>query len=399
MKILLSFKKRRIVMLLFILIAGCQAAPVERTSEQYIKDLHSRAIVSDLHNDLISKIFDDGVDIGIRNQTTHLDIPKINEGGIDFLLCAAWPSPKIEHYHQSKHVFDMIDGFFSALDKYPGKIELALTAADIRRITATDKIAVMVSIEGGQAIEEDLAMLRMFHRIGVRSLTLTWMNNTKWADSSNPNRAKFGTKYFQKIPVHNGLTDFGRKVIREMNRLGMIVDVSHASDKTTWDVLEVSTKPIIASHSSAYGVSAHFRNINDDLLRAIAKNNGVIGVNFYPSYVDKEFNNRLKKELSLLVKPGDSATRIQRTEAGRLAAPPLSLIMEHINYMVKVAGIDHIALGSDFDGIEYTPQGLEDGTKLINITRELVRQGYLDEDILKIMGGNVMRVIEEIIGR
>ncbi len=383
----------------FLFILGCQATPLERTSEQYVQDLHRKAFVADLHNDLMEKILEDGVDIGIRNAETHLDIPKMEEGGIDFLLCAAWSSPNIEHYDQSKHVLDMIDAFYSAVEKNSGKMGLALNAQDVRRLQAEGKIAVMMSIEGGHAIESDMALLRTFYRVGVRAMTLTWMNNNEWADASSPDPSRYGADYYRKIKNHGGLTDFGKEVVREMNRLGMVVDVSHTSDKTTWDVLETTSAPIIASHSSAYAVAAHNRNINDELLKAIAQNGGVVGVNFYPPYIDTSFNSRYQKELSLIVSPVSNASAAHKAEAARRAAPPLALVIEHINHMVKVAGIDHVGLGSDFDGIDSTPRDLEDGTKFINLTRALVQEGYSDEDIYKIMGGNALRVIEEVTGK
>ena len=388
-----------IVSLIFLLfIFGCHAAPIERAGEQYVRELHHKAFVADMHNDLMEKIIEDGIDIGVRNEKTHLDIPKMKEGGIDFLLCAAFSSPNIEPYDQSKHVLDMIDAFYAAVDKNSGEIGLALTGGDIVKINGQGKIAVMISIEGGQAIENDLALLRSYYRLGVRAMTLTWMNNTEWADASSPDPSRYGTAYYKKIKNHGGLTDFGREVVREMNRLGMIVDVSHTSDETTRDVLKTSTAPIIASHSSAYAIAAHNRNLNDELLKAIAKNGGVVGVNFYPPYIDTSFNVRYEKELSLIVSPIDKATAGQKAEATKRAAPPLALVVEHINHIVKIAGIDHTGLGSDFDGIDSTPRDLEDGTKLINVTRALVQEGYSDEDIFKIMGGNVLRVVTQVTG-
>src|SRR3989339_783396 len=239
-----GYKLLRSFIIPFLVIVGCQAAPIERTSEEYVRDLHGRAFVADLHNDLMEKIIEEGVDIGVRNSGTHLDIPKIKEGGIDFLLCAAWPSPNIEHYDQSKHVLDMIDAIYTSIERNGEKIALAFTGGDIEKINAAGKIAVMMSIEGGHAIENDLALLRTFYRLGVRAMTLTWMNNTEWADASSPDPSRYGTEYYKKIKKHGGLTDFGREVVREMNRLRMIVDVSHTSDETTRDVLELTAAPI-----------------------------------------------------------------------------------------------------------------------------------------------------------
>ena len=304
-------------------------------------------------------------------------------------------------YNAAKRALDMWDAAFQNIQKYPDKIAVAYTAADAEKIVGSGKIAIFFGVEGGHAIQNDLGLLRVFYQLGVRYMTLTWMNTNDWADASG-DTARWG-----------GLNEFGEKVVREMNRLGMIVDISHVSDDTFWDVMRVSKKPVIASHSCCRALANHFRNMSDDMLRALAKNGGVIGINYYAGYLDDKYEPAVDKimksaqpELDALeAKYPDHNAQYDREKEKiydkyRSKYPKVSInrLIEHIDHAVKVAGIDHVGLGSDFDGISAPPAGLEDVTKLPRITQMLLDRGYTDEQIKKILGGNFLRVYREVIG-
>ena len=288
----------------------------------------------------------------------------------------------------------MIDSVYRAVERHPNDLMFATTSTDIRRAKAQNKIACLMGIEGGHAIENSLPTLREFYRLGVRYMTLTWNNTNDWADAGRGEKK------------HNGLSDFGKEVVREMNRLGMLVDVSHVSDKTMSDALDVSKAPIFASHSSARALSNVPRNIPDDLLKRIAKNGGVVQVNFYSLFVDQktvapqadERDQRLRaQQEALTAKYGDNPERLSeesdKLEAANPLPPlPLSKLIDHIEHIAKVAGIDHVGLGADFDGANDFPEGARDVSMLPNITYELLKRGYSEPDIRKILGENFLRV-------
>jgi membrane dipeptidase len=351
---------------------------LSQNKDEYILNLHNKSIVFDAHSDVILRMLDKKVDIGKRLSDGHIDIPRLIEGGVDAQVFACFIHPRISPEFQIKRVLDMIDAVTEQIEKYPDKLELALNVDDILRISGENKIAVILGIEGGHSIQGDLGVLRQFHRLGVRILTLTWMNNNELADSSVPEPKNYGV--YDKIKKRGGLTELGREVIKEMNRIGMVIDVSHSSDETFWDVIEISTKPIIASHSCVWELNNHHRNMKDDMLKALAKNGGVIGINFSSSYLDSNYaklskNERIKKPVTV------------------------DKVVDHIDYVVKIAGINNVGLGSDFDGINDPPNGLEDCAKLPNITKELVKKGYSEENIKKILGGNFIRVFKEVVGK
>jgi len=356
--------------------------------------IHREAIVVDTHSDVTSRMLDEGFDIGRRASDGHMDIPRMKEGGIDAQFFAIYVAARYAREGGSaRRALDMIDVVYRALEQYPNDLELALSAEDIRRIARAGKIAVLMGIEGGHAIEDSLGALRMFYRLGVRYMTLTHTNTNNWADSSGDQ------------PRHNGLTEFGRQVVREMNRLGMLVDISHVSDKTFFDVLETTRAPVIASHSSARALTNIPRNMSDEMLRALARNGGVVMVNFGSSFVDQSYTEavaqrreRLRPQLEALrARYANDPVRL-RQETERLfrehpvPRPPLSRLIDHIDHIVKVAGIDHVGLGSDFDGVESLPEGLDDCSKLPLITYELLKRGYSESDIKKILGENFLRV-------
>jgi len=376
-----------------LLFGADEAALRERAAR-----LHREAIVIDTHNDIPMLMTDKGYDLGIRHQSSEAqtDIPRMKEGGLDAEFFAAYVSPAyVKTGGAAGRAKQMIAAIAEAARRNPD-LELARSAADIRRIAASGKIAALIGVEGGHAIEDSLDNLREFHRLGARYMTLTHANTNNWADSSG-DLDKPGVEH------HNGLTDFGREVVREMNRLGMMVDVSHVSDKTFWDVIETTRAPIIASHSCARALANAPRNMTDDMLRAVGRNGGVVMVNFGGWFLNPEApaaSAKLMPQFQALRErfPGDEARQEaeERKLVARMPKVPLSMLVDHIVHIAKVAGIDHVGLGSDFDGVSgYLPEGVEDVSKLPNITYELLRRGYSEEDVRKILGGNILRVMEE----
>jgi membrane dipeptidase len=354
---------------------------------------------------------DEEFDLGMRGDDpaakirTHTDLRRMKAGGVDGEFFAIYVGADFinkkaaEGGGAARRALDMIDAVYRQVERHPESLEMAYTVADIRRISKKGKIAALMGIEGGHAIENSLRALRMFYRLGIRYMTLTHSNTNDWADSSgditNPN-----------VRHHNGLTDFGREVVGEMNRLGMMIDISHVSDKTFYDVIEATRAPVIASHSSVRALSSHPRNMDDDMLKAIAKNGGVVMVNFFDVFLDQrkfEFEKRSSAQKGMLEKqfPGD-ARRVEEElnkwrAANAPAKTPLSVLMDHFEHIIKVAGIDHAGIGSDFDGVPFTglPEGMEDISKLPNITLELMKRGYSDADIKKVLGENLLRVMSE----
>lgn len=353
----------------------------------------------DGHNDTLQRVLYEDVDLGKRLPDGEIDFPRLREGGmrVPFFAMA------VPEYYRGAEVvrrtLDFRDAIQRVLDQYPDQIELAASAADIRRIVGRKKIAAVLTIEGGHQIAGDLAVLRMYRQLGVLSMTLTHFRSNDWADSSTGK------------PVHNGLTDFGRQVVREMNRIGMIVDVSHVSDKTFYDTLAVSTKPVIASHSACRVFSDVPRNMTDDMFRALAKNGGVVGVNFEDSFLNQKDAERLKTAIASAnaLDPDLSGPELdrfalkQRLASGydhpRVGQANVGDAANCIDHIVKVAGIDHVGIGSDFDGIGGVSKGLEDASKLPALTSVLRERGYSESDIRKIMGENFLRVIESVVGR
>ena len=361
--------------------------------------LHQRAIVVDTHDDTTQRLlFDPSFDIGTRNATGSIDVPRMREGGLDALFFSIWTTGDLTGPAAVKAAIQQIDKVREAVRRHPNDLALATTAADIRRAASQRKIAALMGVEGGHMINEDLGVLRQFAALGVRYLTLTHSLNTTWADSS-------GDK-----PAHNGLTPFGKDVVRELNLLGMMVDVSHVSDKTFYDALEVTKAPVIASHSSCRAISNHPRNMTDDMLRALAKNGGVVMINYNAAFLSEEFRTagtppQLQARIDANIKAcgkDEACTILGRDriehDAMRSGQRPVvswEKIIEHIDHAVKVAGIDHVGLGSDFDGA-VMPMGMEDASQLPKITDALLKKGYSETDVSRILGGNILRVMEAV---
>ena len=357
-----------------------------------------RAVTVDTHADTPTEYMDRPFDLGAWNTRGHFDYPRMKAGGLDAEFFAAYvPAKYAKDGGAAAFCMKIMETIHEMVANYPQWVRFARSTSDIRKITADGKRAILIGIEGGHAIEDSLELLRGFYRFGARYMTLTHTNTNNWADSST-DEAK-----------HNGLTPFGKQVVLEMNRLGMMVDISHVADKTFYDVIEITKAPVIASHSSARVFSDHPRDMTDDMFRAIAKNHGVVQVNFYPVFLSIEVleasrqrDERLKPAIAeLKVKDPSEGAAYQENVKKLMADNPLpkvpwTVIVDHIDHIVKVAGVDSVGIGSDFDGISITPEGMEDVSKLPKIRAELRRRGYSEADIRKIMGENLMRVFARV---
>jgi membrane dipeptidase len=402
---------RRVLALVFVFVCALvsrpavfsqsQSSPSEdaKLRERAMK-LHRESIVIDTHNDITSAITDRGFDMGVRDASggTQTDIPRMKEGGLDADFFAIYVAASYARNGGSaRRAMDMIDGVYEQARRHPESLEMAFTSDDIRRIHKAGRVAALMGIEGGHAIEDSLSSLRQFYRLGVRYMTLTHTNTNNWADSAgginNPAEKR-----------HGGLSDFGREVVREMNRLGMMVDVSHVADETFQDVIETTQAPVIASHSSARALTDVPRNMTDDMLKAVAKKGGVVMVNFGKGFVNTKYvkpspeaqakMDEIRNQFS-----GDQAT--MRAKLRELQGPPprvpLDMLIDHFVHIAKVAGVNHVGIGSDFDGVGgQLPEGMENISKLPAITYELLKRGYSDADVKKVLGENFLRTMAEV---
>jgi membrane dipeptidase len=361
------------------------------------RTLAAEAIGIDSHIDTVQRVLVMGEDLGKRWDAGHVDIPRLQEGGTHAPFFALWVPVYFPGAEAVRRTLDLRDAMQSVLDTHKDQMELATTAADIRRIVKAGKISVFLTVEGGHTIDDDLRVLRMYYQLGVRSMTLTHSRNNNWADSATDK------------PVHNGLTDFGREVVREMNRLGMLVDVSHVADKTFYDTLSVTSKPVIVSHSSMRAISPVPRNVTDEMLWALAKNGGVIGISFGEGFVNPKdaeaLESAIKTETTGPALTGraldDYAAEDVRNLFGtRLkVAATVADVADHIDHAVRIAGIDHVGIGSDFDGVSGPPNGLDDVSKMPALIEVLLQRGYAERDVKKILGENYLRVIREVTGK
>lgn len=382
--------------ILLILLLPCSL------TAQNAQKLHTKAIVVDSHNDILTASLEKKVSMDKELKgITHSDLTRFKEGGVDVQIFSVWCDGKKENPYA--YANREIDTLYAIAARNPDKIVITKTWQQLQRAIKDKKMAAMFGVEGGHMIENDLDNLDHLYDRGTRYMTLTWNNSTPWATSAFDET----TKKDSLAITHKGLTDFGRQVIKRMNDLGMIVDLSHVGEQTFWDAINTTTKPVIASHSNAYALCPIFRNLKDDQIQAVGKNGGVIDLNFYSGFVDstnkaKEtlFADAHRKELDSLKQSGIQAeyalTMLSEKYAAEVQAarPPLSMLLDHLDYIVKLAGVDHVGLGSDFDGINSSPQQLDDVTNYPLITQALVDRGYSKKDIRKIMGGNVLRVLK-----
>jgi membrane dipeptidase len=379
-----------------VMFVSAQSLPISEKA----KKLHFSSIVVDTHDDTTQRLLDPHFDITTPHTDGNIDIPRMRDGGLTAIFFSIWIDGKIMGPQAVKLALDQIDAVRETVRKHPNDLILATTADDIREAKKQHKIAALMGVEGGHMIGNDLAVLRTFAALGVRYMTLTHMVNNEWADSSTA------------PPEHNGLTDFGKDVVREMNRLGVIVDISHVSDKTFYDALAVSKAPMIASHSSCRALCNSPRNMTDDMIRDLAKHGGVIQINYHVGFLSQQFRDfenahpEMENEIRDEVKKrcgtdeacsGVASDQVVREfmKAGKLPKVDWTLIVDHIDHAVKIAGADHVGLGSDFDGANM-PIGMDDVTHLPQITDALLKKGYSESDVRKILGENTLRVLTEV---
>ncbi|MGA9981288.1 MAG: dipeptidase [Candidatus Sulfotelmatobacter sp.] len=370
--------------------------------------IHDSALVVDTHADTPQRFLDENFDMGSTDpkDVGHISLEKARRGNLGAEFFSIWVDPETNQGHFARHTFDLIDSVYEQAARHPDRMMMAFSVADIERAHKEHKLAALMGIEGGHSIENDMHLLRDYYRLGVRYMTLSWSNTNEWADSS-------GDIDDPKVQHHNGLTDFGKQVVIEMNRLGMMVDISHVADKTFWDAIATTKAPVIASHSSARALTNAPRNMTDEMLQAVAKNGGVVQVNFFSGFVDQNFLDAEKAQANDKAAAVDAyiaqrkaegqdvnyieVDRIEREWMAKIPRPPLKSLIDHIDHVAKVAGIDHVGLGSDFDGVSgATPQGIDSAADLPKITQALLDRGYSASDIKKILGGNILRVFREV---
>jgi membrane dipeptidase len=394
--------------LLLLAFSALGQTPLQPQISAKARAIQDSAIIIDTHADTPQRFVDENFDIGSTdlNDKGHISLDKAHRGNLGAEFFSIWVEPESNQGHFAKRTMDLIDSVYEQAEHHPDRMIMAFSPADIERAHKEHKLAALMGIEGGHSIENDIRLLRDYYRLGVRYMTLTWSNTNEWGDSS-------GDIDDPKVQHHNGLTDFGKQVVLEMNRLGMIVDISHVSDKTFWDTIATTKAPVIASHSSARALTNAPRNMTDEMLQAVAKNGGVVDVNFYSGFVDEDYRKAsepIGKQAAEAVKayvdkmkaedkpvPYTDIDRIEREYADKIPRPPFKSLIDHFDHIAKVAGVDHVGLGSDFDGVSgQTPQGMNSAADLPKITQELLDRGYSADDIKKILGGNVLRVFRQV---
>lgn len=365
------------------------------------RDLHFDAIVVDGHSDTTPRFEDPGWSFVERHATSDgdMDLPRIREGGLDVQFWSIYMGKREEPGSALREALERIDAVHEMAARHPGDVVVAHSVSEVRAAVAEGKFVSLMGIEGGHIIEQSLPALRNFHRLGVRYMTLTHSFHTSFADSSGMAEVP--------EPVHGGLTDFGREIVREMNRLGMLVDISHVSDQTFYDTLAVTRAPVIASHSSARAIAEHPRNMSDDMLRALAESGGVVMINFYPLYIDEaardagrayfaEHGEAFGKKLASA--GADPAARRAVMKAHFAAHPvpqcDLGVLLDHFDHAIEVAGADHVGIGADWDGVPSMPRGMEDVSYLPALTEGLLARGHSHETVRKVLGENVLRALE-----
>src|SRR5438876_3239872 len=372
----------------------------EKAVSEKATKLHFSSIIVDTHDDTTQLLLDPKFDMGVRQSSGSIDIPRMREGGLGAIFFSIWIPSKVTGPNAVQKALDQIDAVREQVRRHPKDLMLATSADQVRQAHKDGKIAALMGVEGGHMISSDLGVLRTYAALGVRYMTLTHSGNDEWADSSTDKA------------VHNGLTDFGKDVVREMNRLGVIIDISHVSDKTFYDALEVSKAPLFASHSSCRAICDAPRNMTDQMMKDLAAKGGIVQINYHVGFLSQEFRNaekadpEINKAISAEVTKrcgdnegcqlieGDRLTR-EYVEQGKLPRVDWKKIVEHVDHAVKVAGINHVGLGSDFDGANM-PYGMEDASKLPKITDALLTKGYSEDDVKKILGENTLRVMAEV---
>jgi len=383
--------------LILILISSCEKDPTT---------IHNEAFVVDTHNDVLLRSLT-GRDILTDLPESHSDLPKFKKGGMDCQVFSIWVSP---FEFKEGQYFDRANQMISQLEylcsRVPNQWAIPLNYQDLVYNDQKGILSCMIGVEGGHAIENDLGKLDALYNRGMRYLGVTWNNSTDWATSAKDETGNGDSLSFM------GLTDFGKNVIRRCNKLGIMVDISHSGEQTFWNIIETTKKPIIASHSSVYNLCPHFRNLKDDQLMAIKENGGVVFVNFYPGYIDSTYSEKYERvkaqfkfELDSLANLYDPNTDLYWYKENEFLVPYLTeivpnvnAVIDHIEYIAKLIGVDHVGIGADWDGVEILPSGIEDITKMPAITQKLLERGYSEKDVKKILGGNFKRVFREVSG-
>ena len=381
------------------IIVALLLAPALLTAQRHQK-IHQSAVLIDTHNDFPSASIEKKLpfDQDLKGKT-HSDLQRMKEGGVDIQVFSIFCGP--EQAKPYSFANQEIDSVYEWTRRNPAKMMMVYNSRDLETAIKQKKLGAMLGVEGGHMIEDKIENLEALYNRGVRYMTLTWNNSTSWASSA------WDETLNRDSLAHAGLNDFGKQVVKKMNELGMLIDLSHAGEKTFWDAMSITTKPVIASHSCVYNLCPHRRNLKDDQIKAIAKNGGVIHLNFYAGFIDSTyekkalgFRSKHKPEIDSLIKlnyqPDYAAMIVSEKYPAELASmlPPLSLLIDHLDYIVKLAGVDHVGIGSDFDGIEAPPKGLKGVEDFPEITRELISRGYSKKDIKKILGGNFIRVLK-----
>lgn len=397
-------RKVLIITLILFSFACGQRENQKNEPVDYLK-VHYDAIVADTHNDVLLRVMD-GEDITVETDRGHTDLVRLKKGGVDIQVFAVWVDPVTFAKNPFKRANQMIDTLYSIAKRNPDKIAVVTNSKELEKALSEGKICAVIGVEGGHAIENSLEKLEELYKRGVRYLGLTWNNSTDWASSAFDE-----TTNPEKLKV-KGLSEFGKKVIQKMDELGMLIDISHLGEQAFWDVIKTTKKPVIASHSSVYSLCPHYRNLKDEQIKAIAKTGGVVFVNFFAEYIDSTFAQKRKQieekykaqfdSLRVLYEHDQQAYRRARRQLMKKVSeelrPPLDVLIDHIDYIAKLVGVDHVGIGSDFDGISITPLEMDDVSFLPNITRELLRRGYSVEDVEKILGGNFVRVFKQVCG-
>jgi len=368
--------------------------------------VHSSAIVIDTHADTPQRFVDEHWNFTDPLNGGMLNYDSAKKGNLDAQFFSIWVDPgQYPANASARRTLELIDGTLEQVRKAPDKLQLCTTADQIIEAHSRGEFAVLMGIEGGHSIEDSLALLRDYYRLGVRYMTLTWSNTNNWADSS-------GDIEDPAIQHHDGLTPFGKQVVQEMNRLGMMVDISHVSDKTFWDVIAITRTPVIASHSSARALTNAQRNMTDEMLLAMKKNNGVVMVNFHQAFIDEQWRQawnaqkpeRQKAQDALeaeykakgLPVPYTASNKIDREFAAKIGRAPFNSLIDHFDHVIKIAGIDHVGIGTDFDGIPVPPEGIDSAADLPKVTAALMARGYTAEEMKKLLGGNLLRVFRDV---
>jgi membrane dipeptidase len=368
--------------------------------------VHNAAIVIDTHADTTQRMLDDDYDLTDPLKGGYVNFESARQGNLGAEFFSIWVDPKIYTGQDAHRTLELIDAVYQQAAKHPQQMRMAYSPEDIIAAHKEHKLAALMGVEGGHSIENSLGLLRDYYRLGVRYMTLTWTNSNGWADSS-------GDINDTTVPhTKDGLSDFGKDVVYEMNRLGMMVDVSHVSDKTFYRTLIISRAPVIASHSSARALCNSPRNMDDNMLHAIGQYGGVVMVNFYSSFLSEDYRKAAEAQKPVIAQaiadaeaklkedgkpiPSELSDEITKTYMAKVPRPPFSVIIDHIDHIAKIAGIDHVGLGSDFDGIPSSPEGMDSAADLPKITQALMARGYTAEDMNKILGGNFLRVFAKV---